>query len=143
MTNSLTKPSRIFNERIAPAYNEYLSDPKNKRLARILAAALDHHLEWTFQYYKQNDPSRLAGANNLIDFQEATFGKFPTTRMMWDLADADKHILFTMERLVPRLVHTSTNPFSVYKDELWVDPYNKPFLPEVTAAMEYWKNWPD
>ena len=142
MTNSLTKPSVIFNEKIAPAYNEYLSDPKNKRLANILAAALDHHAEWTFQYYKENDPSRLVGVNNPMAFREATFGKCPATQMMWDLAEAQKHLLLTREWRTPKLVHTNSNPYSLHKDELWVDPYNRPFLPEATAAMEYWKNWP-
>ena len=133
----------MFEKKIRPAFDDYVSDPKNQRLANILAGAVDSHAEWTFEYHKQNDFPKLAGANNPMDFREATFGKCPATKMMWDLAEADRHRFLTMERRVPRTVTASTAAYSIKNDELWVNQYDTPFLPQAKAAVEYWKKWPD
>jgi hypothetical protein len=63
--------------------------------------------------------------------------------MMWDLADANKHRFLTRQQPVPRTVTSSTAAFSIRNDELWVNEYDKAFLLEATAAMEYLKKQPD
>jgi hypothetical protein len=49
----MRKPSETFRLFIEPAYDEYIRNPLSERLANVLAAALDHQVDWTFNYYEQ------------------------------------------------------------------------------------------
>jgi hypothetical protein len=50
MNSGLTKPSERFIEEIEPALADYIKEPLSERLANNLARAIDHHLDWTFDY---------------------------------------------------------------------------------------------
>jgi hypothetical protein len=142
MTNALLKPSEIFASNIQPAFRHYAAAPNDERLANILAAAIDNHAEWSFQYYSQNDPSRLSGATTPIKFRQKVFSACPSLRMMWDLNDANKHRFLTRPG-VPRTVTSSTAAYSLRDNELWVNGYDEPFLLAVKDAAEFWEKWPD
>ena len=142
MSGALQKPSEVFRRKILPAFRDYGADPSNERLANILAAAINDQAEWTFQYYDRGDRSRLFGTTTAIKFREAIFGMCPELRMMWDLADADKHRFLTRPGLI-RSVSLSTAAYSVRDSELWVSGFDKPFLPTATIAMQFWERWPD
>ena len=58
----MTKPSRIFRERVVPAYAAYLNHPLSEYHANILAEALNNTVEWTYLYLNEADPARLNGA---------------------------------------------------------------------------------
>jgi len=138
----LTKPSEIFQQKIAAAHEEYLQTPTSERKANGLATALNDQAEWTFQYYEGNgDSNRLLGATSPMEFREKVFGKCPELKMMWDLADADKH------RLLGNPAHSltaSTAAYIVQANELIVTaPYNQSFSRAAATAVEYWKRWPD
>jgi hypothetical protein len=47
-----TKPSERFATEVEPALAEYRADPTNQRRANDLARAIDHQLDWTYQYYR-------------------------------------------------------------------------------------------
>jgi hypothetical protein len=47
---SLTKPSEVFRQKVAPAYKDYLDDPANEFRANNLATALNDHANWTYEY---------------------------------------------------------------------------------------------
>jgi hypothetical protein len=110
-------PSQIFQERILPAYDEYVADSGYIRRANILAAAIDHHLEWTFEYYKGRDVSRLRGANGLQQFREMIYGLCPDLAMMKDLEDADKHRELRADPR--RRVFLSTSAYAIKEGRLW------------------------
>jgi hypothetical protein len=139
---SLTKPSEIFASRVEPAFQDYLANPITERLANNFAEAINSQLEWTHVYYAKKDPSRLS-EDSLEKFRRKIFDECPAAKMMWDLADANKHRILERQQTIRRTVTVSTAAYSNRNGELWVNEYEKPFLPEATAAMEYWKNWRD
>jgi len=143
MSDSLTKPSEVFASRVQPALDNYLAGPKDERLANNLAEAINNQVGWSFAYYLENDRSRLSGSTTPTEYRLKAFDECPATKMMWDLADANKHRFLTRQQPVPRTVTSSTAAFSIRNNELWVNEYNKAFLPEATAAMEYLKRQPD
>jgi hypothetical protein len=142
MNSSLLKPSEVFLQKIKPAFLDYVAHPGDERLANILATAINSHAEWTFRYYEQIDRSRLFGATTLKKFREMIFDMCSELRMMWDLADADKHRFLTRTG-IERFVSLSTASYSVRDSELWVSGYEKGFLPAATAAVKFWEEWPD
>ena len=138
----LTKPSEIFQRKIAAAHEEYLQTPTSERKANGLAIALNDHAEWTFLYHKgKGDSDRLHGAISAMEFREKLFGTCPELRMMWDLADADKH------RLLDNPTHSvraSTAAYVIQGDDLIVTaPYNQSFSKAAATAADFWKGWPD
>ncbi len=123
----LTNPSEIFQQKIAPAYKEYLLSPCSERRANSLATALNDHAEWTFQFYKDNsNGSGLLGATSPMEFREKLFSKCPELKMMWDLADANKH------RLLSNPAHSLTASTAAYVvqggDLVVTAPYNQSFV---------------
>jgi hypothetical protein len=140
---ALLKPSERFQNEIKPAFDEYLADVLDERRANNLARAIDHHLDWTYEYHSNGDRSRLLGANKLKDFRRAAFRQCPELKIMWDLSDAAHHRFLALPSNPPRTVATSTAAFTTRANQLWVQGYNKPFLPAATAAVEYWRRWPD
>jgi hypothetical protein len=122
---------------------EYLSDPLSERKANNLARAIDHHLEWTFQYYEQGDRSRLMGASNLSDFRQKLFAACPELRMMWDLSDAARHRFLTRRATPERVVVVSSMAYSTQDGTLFVPNYDRPFCDAVPQAVEFWRRWQD
>jgi hypothetical protein len=95
MNSGLTKPSERFIEEIEPALADYIKEPLSERLANNLARAIDHHLDWTFDYYRKVDPSRLNGAGDEKSFRRQLFPQCSQLRMMNDLSDAAHHRFLT------------------------------------------------
>lgn len=138
----LLPPSEVFAAEVFPAYQDFVAEPLSERHAKNAARAVDHHLDWTFEYYDRTDRGRLLGANDLGRFREAMFEQRPELRMMWDIADAAHHRFLT-RHVEKRTVFTSTDSFVVAQEELIVLHYNEPFLPALTAAVNFWRDWPD
>lgn len=139
---SLTKPSEVFRQKILPAYEDYRANPLSERHASIVAREVSDNVEWTFKYYKAEDQSRLSGATNLKDFRQSIFARCPELRLMWDLGDAIKHRFLTRPG-IPRIVRSATAAYTTRDDELVVAVSQQAFLPAVTAAVNFWKNWQD
>lgn len=138
----LTPPSEIFAAEVQPAYQDFAADPLSERHAKNAARAVDHHLDWTFEYYDRTDQSRLLGAETLGGFRETIFGNCTELRMMNDISDAAHHRFLT-RRVESRTVFTSTDSFVADIEELVVNNYNEPFLPALTTAVNFWRDWPD
>ena len=136
------KPSERFASEIKPALHDYATAPNDERLANILASAIDNHTEWSFRYYNEHDPSRLFGTKTPMEFRQKVFNTCPNLRMMWDLNDGCKHRFLTRQG-IPRTVTSSTAAYSIRNNELWVNGYDKPFLPAANTAAEFWEKWPD
>jgi hypothetical protein len=138
----LTSPSEIFQQKIAPAYEEYLQSPCSERRANSLATAINDQAEWTLQYYKDNGNSnRLLGATSPREFREQLFGKCPELKMMWDLADASKHRLLSNPA---HSVSASTAAYVVQGGDLIVTaPYNQSFSRAAETVVKFWKGWQD
>lgn len=142
MTN-LLKPSLRFQDNIQPAFDEYASDPLNERRANILASAIDHQVDWTFEYLAASNPSRLPGDASLGDFRRNLFGQCPDLRAMSDLSDASHHRFLTRERTPARSVTTSTDAYVICENELVVKGYDRPFAELVQGSFNFWKSWTD
>jgi hypothetical protein len=143
MSNGLIKPSEVFRRKIEPAFNDYTKNPLSERLANILAMAIDHQSDWTFEYYKNVDPSRLSGSSSVKAFREQLISQCPQLQVMNELADADHHRFLTRPSNPPRVVDTSTAAYSVQAGELCVPKYQATFLSEATKAIDFWRVWKD
>jgi hypothetical protein len=150
MTNGLIKPSERFLGEVEPALDEYLRDPLSERLANNLARAIDHQVDWTFEYYGQHDPSRLGGASNVKTFRLQLIGRCPELRMMNDLSDAAHHRILTRPNSPPRITVTSSSAYSPQPKSgsggsvgLFVPGYATPFLLAAAKAIEFWRIWQD
>jgi hypothetical protein len=143
MTNRLTYPSERFRENIEPALAEYLKNPLSKRSANNLARDLDHHSDWAFEYYKQNDRSRLNGATDVKTFRRQLYGQCPELRMMNDLSDASHHRFLNRRSNPQRIVTASTAAYSVKDGALYVPNYETHFLPAANTAVDFWRDWND
>jgi hypothetical protein len=141
--NNLRKPSERFRQIIEPALMDYQREPVSERLANNVARDIDHHLDWTFEYYQRVDRSRLLGATNVGDFRRQVFALCAPLRMMNDLSDAAHHRFLTVKRDPPRVVATSTAAYVTSGDTLHVDGYAQPFLPAAIEAVKFWRAWPD
>jgi hypothetical protein len=137
----MRRPSEVFQQKIWPAYVEYLDQPANIRLANIVALAVNDNLEWTYQYYKAGDVSRLHGAATLKQFRDVVFGLCPELIMMKDLADADKHRV--LRPGARRILAVSSRAYSKRNGRLWVTGYEKPFQSAAQAAVQFWKERAD
>jgi hypothetical protein len=69
----------------------------SERRANIAAQAVTDHARWAFQYYQQEDPARLVGANGEMEFLRHQFAKCPALHILWDTGDAAKHRFFDAE----------------------------------------------
>ena len=150
MTNGLIKPSEQFRREIQPALDDYLRDPHSERLANNLARATDHQVDWTFEYYKQNDPSRLNGASDVKSFRQQLLGQCPELQMMNDLSDASHHRFLTRPNNPTRVVVTSSSAYSPQTTTgpggsagLYVSGYGTSFLAAATNAVKFWRSWQD
>ena len=141
--NGLSKPSEIFRGKVDPTFAAYQPNPLDERLANSLARVANDQLEWTYQYYEKTDRSRVFGATSLSDFRRETFKRCPDARMIWDLADADRHRFLDRKSDPGHLVTASTAAYMQHNDQLIVSAYNKPFLEAATAVVNYWREWPD
>jgi hypothetical protein len=142
---ALLKPSERFRSEVDPAFKEYLSDSLSERRANNIARALDHHLDWTYEYYARGDRSRLPGDGSLATFRQNAFASCPVVlQMMHDLSDASHHRILTRPSKPSRIVVVSSAAYAVQDcGELWVNGYETPFLPAARTAVEFWKHWPD
>jgi hypothetical protein len=113
MSNGLIKPSEQFQRQIQPALDDYLRDPGSERLANNLARAVDHQVDWTFEYYKQNNPSRLNGASDVRSFRRQLLKQCPELQMMNDLSDAAHHRFLTWPSDPPRITVESSSAYSL------------------------------
>ena len=143
MTNRLIKPSENFREEIEPALAVYLNDPLSKRLANNLARAVDHHLTWTFEYYKDVDPSRLSGSSNEKEFRRQLISQCPELRIMNDLSDAAHHRFLRRPNDPPRATVASTAAYSTEAGELYVTDHKAPFFRAAVKAVDFWRGWED
>ena len=143
MTNGLIKPSERFLGEVEPALSEYIKDPLSERRANILATAVDHHLDWTFEYYRTVDPSRLGGAVNIKSFRQQLFSQCSQLRMMNDLSAAAHHRFLTWTNDPPRTVDISTAAYKVDEGALCVPNFETRFLPAATQAVDFWRVWKD
>jgi hypothetical protein len=140
--NGYLKPSEVFASDVWPAYEEYRADPLSERRAMNAASAIDHHLDWTFEYYSRVDPSRLIGRSTHSEFRDALFGECRPLRIMWEISDASHH-RFLEPRKVQRRVTAATDAFVEINNELWIVPYKLPFLRTLETAVAYWQRWLD
>ena len=113
MTNGLIKPSEQFQQEIQPALDDYLKDPLSERLAKNLARAIDHQVDWTFEYYQKNDRSRLNGARDVKSFRRQLVTQCSELQIMNDLSDAAHHRFLTWPNNPPRVVVQSSAAFSL------------------------------
>jgi len=143
MSTDLTPPSARFRSRILPSWDEYLADPQNERRADSLAHALDHHLDWTFEYYTDGDRSRLMGVTTLKEFRQKLFAQCPALQMMWDLSDAAHHRFLNRPSTPARVVVVSSMAYDTQDNELRVPNYGRPFRDVASQAVEFWRQWPD
>jgi hypothetical protein len=139
----LTKPSECFKQEIEPALAEYENEPLSERRAKILASAIDHHLDWTFEYYKRVDSSRLGGAADVKVFRRNLISQCPELQMMNDLSDGKHHRFLDRPSNPPRVADVSTAAFSVQNGQLYVPEYGKLFEPSARTAANFWGNWQD
>jgi hypothetical protein len=139
----LRKPSEQFLREIKPAYEDYVNDPLSERLANNLARAIDHQSDWTFEYYKAVDPSRLDGSTDVKSFRRTLLPQCAPLQMMNDLADAAHHRRLDRPNDPPRVVQASTAAYSVQAAALHVTNYETPFLKAATDAVEFWRKWKD
>jgi hypothetical protein len=137
------KPSERFRQEIEPAFADYLENPLSMRYANNLARAIDHQADWTYEYYARIDSSRLKGASDVKSFRRNLLVQCPQLQMMNDLSDAAHHRVLTRKNDPPRVVAVSTAAYSEQSGALHVPNYETPFLPEVTKAIEFWRDWPD
>jgi hypothetical protein len=139
---SVMKPSERFEQNIEPSFKEYVAEPKSQRRANILATSLSNQSVWTFEFYKPGDP-QLFGATSLKGFREEIIKRCPELKLMWDLADADKHRFLTHPD-PPRAVRVSTAAYNIKQgDGLIIAGPNQPFLTAAETAMRFWKRWQD
>jgi hypothetical protein len=147
MTNGLIKPSAQFQREIQPALDDYLTDVGSERLANNLARAIDHHVDWTFEYYKRTDPRRLNGANDPKSFRRQLLGECPGLAIMNDLSDAAHHRFLDRPNDPARITVTSTAAYSQVNSaggvQLYIQATQKPFLSEATKAADFWRQWKD
>ena len=140
----LTKPSEIFKTEIFPAYIDCCASPRSERHAKIAAKAVSDQVEWTFEYYKQENSERLSGSKTVGYFRRQLIEKCPELHILWDAGDAAKHRFLDVpsKRRNPQpLISSPTAAYSEAEGELLLD--EKPFLPILKAAVDFWKNWPD
>ena len=148
MTNRLIKPSEQFQQEIEPALDDYLKDPLSERLAKNLARAIDHQVDWTFEYYQKNDRSRLNGARDVKSFRRQLVTQSSELQIMNDLSDAAHRRFLTWPNTPPRVVVQSSAAFLLQSPtgggsvQLYISTYG-PFLPAATKSVAFWRNWQD
>jgi hypothetical protein len=140
--SGLTKPSERLREYVEPAFREYLQNPLSQRHANILAGELDNHLEWTYKYHQQVDPSRLNGAT-LTSFRTELLNQHRALQVISDLADAARHRYLDRAHDPPRVVTLSTAAYYEEAGVLHVKGFDSLFSYEATKAFEFWRNWRD
>lgn len=140
--HELTKPSEILQQRVEPAFSEYLQNRLSERHANILAEALDGHLEWTYKYLREVDPSRLDGAT-LTSFRTDLLTQHRPLHVMSDLADAARHRLLDRPHNPPRVVTASTAAYYESAGVLHVHGFNTPFRAAAEQTLEFWRGFSD
>jgi hypothetical protein len=140
---NLVKPSERFQQEIEPALDDYIRDPLSERLANNLARAIDHQTDWTFEYYKAVDPSRLGGSPDAKSFRQNLISQCQELQIMNDLSDAAHHRFLTGKNDPPRVAVDSTAAYSEQSGGLHVPDYETPFIPAATKAVEFWSEWSD
>jgi hypothetical protein len=137
------KPSDRFKQEIEPALADYKSDPLSERKANVLASAIDHYVDWTYVYLRDTHPSRVGGAKNEKQFLRQLLPQCPQLQIMNELCDAYHHRELDQPSNPPRLIKESTAAYSVQDGALHVQRWNKPFLSEVTTAVDFLRNLKD
>jgi hypothetical protein len=143
MIQGLTTPSERFRQEVEPALADYDRDRLSERLANNLARAIDHHVDWNFQYYKAVGASRLNGAKDTKEFRATLLSQCPELQMMNDLSDAAHHHFLDRPNTPPRVIDVSTAAYVVQDGQLWVREYEKPYWPSATKAADFLRNWKD
>jgi hypothetical protein len=140
MSDGLTTPSEVFRLEIEPALADYAKEPLSDRRAKILASAIDHHVDWSFEYYKRVDSSRLGGAADLKAFRRNLISQCPELQMMNELSDAKHHRFLDRPSDPPRVIKESTAALLVQDGQLHVQQYGTAFEPSARAAANFLSN---
>jgi hypothetical protein len=140
--SKLTKPSEIFRQRVEPAYSDYLQNPLSERHANTLAGVVNAQIEWTYNYLKEVDSSRLNGAT-LKSFRTTLLTQHPALHVMGDLADADCHRLLDRAHNPPRMVTSSTAAYYQEAGVLYVSGFDTPFPSAAEQAVCFWRGRAD
>ena len=135
-------PSEIFRQRVEPAWQDHLKNPRSEYYANNLAEALNNKVEWTYLYLDEEDRERLNGAT-LASFRTGLLTKHRALNVMSDLADAAQHRELTFERKPPRVVTLSTDAYYEKQGVLFVKHFDTPFPSVARQAFEFWRDWPD
>ena len=142
MSRSWTKPSEIFQQRVEPAWQDHLNNPRSEYHANNLAVAVNYQVEWTYLYLKEVDPSRLNGAT-LRSFRTDLQTQHRALHVMSDLGTVAKHRELDWPSDPPRVVTLSTDAYYEKDGVLYVNNFHTPFSSAAEQAMEFWRNWPD
>ena len=149
MSDELIKPSDQFRREIEPALDDYLKDVGSERLANNLARAIDHQVDWTFEYYKKVDPCRLNGAKEPKSFRRQLLPQCPELAIMNDLSDAAHHRFLDRPNDPARITVTSTAAYSPVHSgqsdgvQLYIQATETPFLSVARKAVDFWRQWKD
>jgi hypothetical protein len=147
MPNGLTKPSDRFRQEIEPALDDYRRDPLSERLANNLARVIDHHLDWTFEYYQRHDKSRLNGATDPKSFRRQLLQQCPRLATMNDLSDSAHHRFLDRPSDPARVTVTSTLAYAQQPGpggvQLYIRADQTLFSSAAMTAIDFWRNWND
>ena len=132
-------PRQHFENDVKPACEAYFSDSTAQWKAKAAAQALNNFVEWTFLYFRENDPPRLLGFTKLSDFKTFHVSHCREFQIVWDLAEAAKHRFLT-SKLAQRVVTTSTGGWAEKSDTLEIVATGDEVDVLIGATMAYWED---
>ena len=132
-------PREHFENDVRPACEAYFADSTSQWKAKAAAQALNNFSEWTFLYFKENDPSRLRGFTKLSDFKTHHVSSCPEFQVVGDLAEAAKH-RFLSSKLAQRVVTTSTGGWAERGDILAIVATGQEVDVLIGVTMAYWES---
>ena len=130
-------PRKNFEIDVRPACEAYFNDGCSIWKAKAAVQSVNNFAEWTFQYYKKNDPAQLAGTNSVWEFKAHHAKLCQQFQSVWDLADAAKHRTLT-KRTEFRTVTSSTGAWARTENTLLLVRTREEVDVLIGAAMAYW-----
>ena len=85
-------PKYYYDNFVKPNYDEFCADEGNIRKAFNAVLSLFHMTDNYFNYYKQRGDAKVAGFNDLRDFQVHMGGLTPYFNDVQSMANAYKHL---------------------------------------------------
>lgn len=137
--NGLITPKEHFASDVEPNYREYMADLLDSRKAKNAAISLSHFPEWSFHYYRENDRSRLFGANSHQQLFNRLCQKCPELKDVWEYADTGKHRF-----LVPAenfSIWSATGSVVGEAGRLKILTTGDYFDAKLTTAINFLRNW--